>query len=243
MSAAGLSSSFFERDLPFMCGRYALFGPRAFSRAEREYFEGIEAFAPTYNAAPTDLMPIARLKDGKPQLMAAKWGLVPYWAKDPKSGYRSINARAETCTSSPLFRSAYREKRRCLVPASGFYEWKQAPGGKQPYYITSADGSLLAFAGLWERWRMSNGETLVTYTVITGEPNQVVKPLHDRMPVVLAPHDYDKWLSGDDPRELLRPCAPELLVAFPVSARVNKPGNNDPQLVQAIDTVKGTDDS
>ena len=127
------------------------------------------------------------------------------------------------------------------MPANGFYEWRKHPGGKQPYYITSSDGSLLAFAGLWERWRMPNGETLVSYTVITGEPNDIVKPLHHRMPVILSPDDYSKWLSDADPRELLRPCATEMLVAYPVSPRVNKPQNKDADLVEPADAVKHTD--
>ena len=224
-----------------MCGRYALYGPRAFSRAEREYFEGLEAFPASYNVAPTDTMPIAYLSGGRPRLAPARWGLVPYWARDAKAGAKAINARAETCTSSPYFRDAYREKRRCLVPASGFFEWKKTPAGKQPYYITSADDALLAFAGLWERWRTPEGGRLVTYTVITGEPNAVVAPLHDRMPVILAPEDYTQWLTADDPRELLRACAAETLVAYPVSSRVNKPQENDADLVQASDAVKRTD--
>lgn len=224
-----------------MCGRYALYGPRSFSRAEREYFGGLEAFPPSYNVAPTDTMPIAYLADGAPRLGPARWGLVPYWARDLRAGAKAINARAESCTSSPYFRDAYREKRRCLVPANGFFEWKKTPAGKQPYYITSADGSLLAFAGLWERWRAPDGARLVTYTVITGEANEVVAPLHGRMPVILAPEDYAQWLSGDHPRGLLRACPSEMLVAYPVSSRVNKPQENDADLVQASDTVKRVD--
>jgi putative SOS response-associated peptidase YedK len=160
---------------------------------------------------------------------------VPAWAKDEKAGPRAINARAETCTSSPLFRTAYREGRRCLVPANGFYEWRKHPGGKQPYFITSADESLLAFAGLWEQWRMPGGKTLVTYTVITGEANAVVKPLHDRMPVILRPDDYERWLRDSDPVDLLKPCDEDLVIAYPVSTRVGTPKNNDPALVEPID--------
>ena len=218
-----------------MCGRYALYGPKAFSRAERVYFEGLDIFPATYNAAPSDLMPIVRLLDGQPVLTRAKWGLVPAWSKDEKAGVKAINARAETCTSIPLFRTAYQMKRRCLVPASGFYEWKKHPAGKQPYYITSADGSLLAFAGLWEQWRMPNGETLLSYTIITGEPNDVVKPLHDRMPVVLRAEYYERWLSDPDPRDLMQPCENHTVIAYPVSTRVGTPKNNDPALIDPID--------
>ncbi len=218
-----------------MCGRYALYGPRAFSRAEREYFDGLNAHIPSYNVAPSDMMPVARLIEGRPVLTRAKWGLVPSWAKDAKSGPRAINARSETCTSMPLFRGAYREGRRCLVPASGFYEWKKHPAGKQPYYITSADESLLAFAGLWEEWRMPDGQKLLSYTVITGEANDVVRPLHDRMPVIVRPDDYERWLRDPDPRDLLKPCDNSVVIAFPVSARVGTPKNNDATLVEPID--------
>lgn len=220
-----------------MCGRYALYGPRAFSRAERIYFEGLDAFAPSYNVAPTDTMPIARLVDGAPALTPAKWGLVPSWAKDEKSGVRAINARGETCTSTALFRGAYRDRRRCLVPANGFYEWKKLPHGKQPYYIRSSGESLLAFAGFWEQWRMPDGRMLITYSVITGEANDVVKPIHDRMPVILRAKDYERWLGDPDPKDLLKPCDNEMVVAYPVSARVSTPKNNDSGLIDAIDNA------
>lgn len=221
-----------------MCGRYALYGPRALSRAERTYFGGLDAFPPNYNAAPSEMLPIARLVAGQVELTAAKWGLVPHWASDEKTGFKAINARGETCATSPLYRGAYRDKRRCLVPANGFYEWKKHPAGKQPYFITSGDGALLAFAGLWESWRRPNGDTLVSYAVITGEPNEVVKPLHNRMPVILPPEAYAQWLTDADPRALLRPCAPEMLIAYPVSSRVNKPQNKDADLVEPSDAVK-----
>ena len=224
-----------------MCGRYALYGPKAFSRAERVYFDGLDAFAASYNVAPSAVMPIARLVQGRPVLTPAKWGLVPAWAKDEKSGVKAINARAETCTSSPLFKSAYRAGRRCLVPANGFYEWKKQPSGKQPYFVTSADGSLLAFAGLWEQWRMPDGRTLITYTIITGEPNDVVRPLHNRMPVILRPEDYERWLSDSDPRDLMQPVANEAVVAYPVSPRVGTPQNDDAALVEPIDEAWSED--
>lgn len=223
-----------------MCGRYALYGPRAFSRAGRIDFEGLDAFLPNHNAAPGELLPIAQMVDARVTLAAAKWGLVPPWAKDEKIGFKAINARAETCTSSPMFRSAYRERRRCLVPASGFYEWQKHPSGKQPYFITSGDGSLLAFAGLWERWRRPSGETLLSYTVITTEANEVVKPLHSRMPVVLPPESYANWLTDHDPRALLTACAADRLIAYAVSSRVNKPQNKGPDLIEPCDAVQHT---
>ena len=225
-----------------MCGRYALYGPKAFSRAERMYFDGLDAFAPSYNVAPTDVMPVARLVEGRPVLTAARWGLVPSWAKDEKSGVKAINARGETCTSSPLFKSAWRSGRRCLVPANGFYEWKKTPSGKQPYFITSSDKTLLAFAGLWEQWRMPDGRMLITYTVITGDANDVVRPLHDRMPVIVKPEDYDHWLRDPDPRDVLKPAENDTVIAYPVSSRVGTPKNNDESLVAPVDVAWTSDE-
>ena len=144
-----------------MCGRYALYGPRKRSRAENAYFENLEQFPGSWNVAPGQTLPITRLsKDRAPEEVSARWGLVPYWSKDEKIGYRCINARAESVTTAPAFRGAYRTKRRCLVPSSGFYEWQKSPVGKTPYYITSADESLLAFAGLWDVWKRPDGERL-----------------------------------------------------------------------------------
>jgi len=190
---------------------------------------------PRYNAAPTDVMPVVRLaSDGEREIALLKWGLIPYWAKDPKIAYRTINARAETVASAPAFRAAFR-KRRCLIPANGFYEWKRLDGTKQPYLIEMRDGSPLAFAGLWERW--DRGEVPIeTFTIITGEPNSLVADLHNRMPVILDPDDYDAWLSAADttiPQALLQPFPAQLLTAHPVSKRVNSPKNDDPSIIEA----------
>jgi putative SOS response-associated peptidase YedK len=214
-----------------MCGRYALYGPRSRSRAEIDYFSSLEEFPGSWNVAPGQSLPVTRLHAGAVEQTTARWGLVPYWAKDEKIGYRCINARAETVAVTPAFRGPYRRKQRCLVPACGFYEWRRHPAGKQPYYITSAEGSLLAFAGLWDRWKRPNGEPLTTFTIITCEANALVRPLHERMPVVLEPANYRKWLEADDPRELLGPCPPEMLQCFPVSTRVNSPRNDAPDLI------------
>jgi putative SOS response-associated peptidase YedK len=214
-----------------MCGRYALYGPRSRSRAEVDYFSSLEQFPGSWNVAPGQTLPITCLKDGAIEQVTARWGLVPYFAKDEKTGYKCINARAETVTTSPAFREPYRNKRRCLVPACGFYEWMKHPFGKRPYYITSADDSLLAFAGLWDTWKKPDGERLTTFTIITTDPNQLTKPLHNRMPVILEPNDYRTWLEADDPRELLKPCPAEMLQCFPVSSRVNTPKNDAPDLI------------
>ena len=158
-------------------------------------------------------------------------GLVPYWSKDEKTSYKCINARAETVATTPAFRGPYKSKRRCLIPGCGFYEWQKHPAGKQPYYITSADGSLLAFAGLWDIWKKPDGEALTTFTIITTDANELVSQLHNRMPVILDLEDYQKWLEADDPRELLKPCPVETLQCFPVSTRVNTPKNNALDLI------------
>jgi putative SOS response-associated peptidase YedK len=217
-----------------MCGRYALYGPKSRSRAEQEYFGSIDQYPANYNVAPSQVMPIARLTDGRPELVQAKWGLVPHWANNEKFAFKCINARSETVASSPAFRGAYRTKRRCLIPASGFYEWKKSPDGKQPFFITRPDESMLAFAGLWEQWKRPDGEPLTTYTIITTDANDTMAHLHNRMPVILRPEDYSDWLSADDPRELLKPCHNEAVYAYPVSTRVNAPKNNDAELVREL---------
>ena len=215
-----------------MCGRYALYGPRSRSRAEAEYFSNLEQFPGSWNVAPGQTLPITRLsKEGAIEQVTARWGLVPYWSKDEKIAYKCINARAETVSTAPAFRDPYRRRQRCLVPACGFYEWMKHPFGKRPYYITSTDGSLLAFAGLWDTWKRQDGERLTTFTIITTTPNELVRRLHDRMPVILDPADYQTWLEADDPRELLKAPPVEMLQCYPVSTRVNTPKNDAPDLI------------
>ncbi len=213
-----------------MCGRYALFGPKSRSRDVRDYLGGLDAFEPRYNVAPSQMMPIVRLAEGEPTVVEARWGLVPHWAKDSKIGYKTINARSETLATKPAFRDAYRQ-RRCLVPASGYYEWQARAGGKQPYYFTSRDGALLAFAGLWERWRPQEGEPLISYTIVVCAPNPLASDIHDRMPVIVDEQDWERWLTGPDPAGLLKPCLDEKLRCYRVSTRVNTPANDDPSLV------------
>jgi putative SOS response-associated peptidase YedK len=147
---------------------------------------------------------------------------------------RAAYARAETVSANKAYGPPYQRKQRCLVPASGFYEWQKTPAGKQPYFITSAGGELIAFAGLWEQWYQSGHEPLVTYTIITGRANALVAKLHDRMPVVLDPADYDRWLTDDDPSWLLQPYPPELMRAYPVSTRVNSPKIDDESLIECV---------
>ena len=198
---------------------------------EAEYFSTLEHFPGSWNVAPGQVLPITRLANGEIEHVTARWGLVPFWAKDEKIAYKCINARAETIATTAAFKGAYRTRRRCLVPACGFYEWQRHPAGKQPYYITSADGALLAFAGLWDDWKKPDGERLTTFTVLTCAPNALVRSVHDRMPVILRHDDYRTWLEAEDPRELLVPCPEEMLECFPVSSRVNSPKNDAPDLI------------
>jgi len=189
---------------------------------------------PRYNIAPSQTVPVVRLHPaGRRELALLRWGLIPFWSKDPKIAYRTINARAETVATAPAFRAAFK-KRRCLIPASGFYEWKKLDDGKQPYFIGMRDGSSFAFAGLWERW--DKGEAPVeTFTIITGEPNPLVAELYNRMPVILDPSDYDAWLTAADtaiPQALLQPFPSQLMTAYPVSKRVNNTKNDDATMQQ-----------
>jgi putative SOS response-associated peptidase YedK len=166
----------------------------------------------------------------------ARWGLIPYWAKDEKMGFKCINARAETVATLPAFRGAYKFGRRCLVPASGFFEWETRPDGKQPFYFTSSEGSLLAFAGLWDKWRKPDGSEVLSYTIITTAPNDFVARFHDRMPVVLDERDYGRWLDGsENPQDLLKACHNEVLYNYPVSREVNSVPNNDASLVVRLE--------
>jgi len=204
----------------------------------------VPAMAPRYNIAPTTLAPIVR-HDGaaRRSVDLVRWGLVPSWAKDLKIGSRLINARAETVHQKPSFRSAFK-RRRCLVLTDGFYEWKKAQGdqAKQPYHFGLDDNSPFAFAGLWERWRPDEGaEPLDTFTVVTTEANAVLAPVHHRMPVIVAPAEYDTWLDRETPpdhaRTLLRPFPPDTMVRWPVSTLVNSPRNDDPRCREMVETL------
>ncbi len=198
--------------------------------------------APRYNIAPSQPILIVRRSarrehiDGPTirELVPARWGLLPSWVKDPKDFPLLINARAEGVAEKPSFRNAFR-RRRCLIPASGFYEWQaRASGPKQPYWIRPEDGSLIAFAGLWECWAGPNGEEIDTAAIITTDANSTLRPIHNRMPVVLQPDTFETWLETDSPadmlQELLRPAGGNLLRAIAISTRVNRAGNDDPDI-------------
>lgn len=185
-----------------------------------------------YNVAPSTDIPVVRLIDGERTLSLMRWGLIPVWAKDIKIGYKTINARAETVASKPAFRAAYKA-RRCLIPASGFYEWKRDVESKQPYFIHQRDGSPLAFAGLWETWKRDD-ETIESCTIVTTEAKDMMAELHNRMPVILDPEDFDWWMTGktEEVGQMLKPCPPEWLDAYPVSRQVNNTSNHGPELLE-----------
>jgi putative SOS response-associated peptidase YedK len=209
-----------------MCGRFT----QAYTWAELVAFyrlvdETAPKLAASWNVAPTHGAGVIVLGGDGPRLRPMRWGLVPSWAKDPSIGSKLINARAETLAEKPAFRQALKA-RRCIVPVAGFYEWRREAGGKQPYFISGADGAPLSLAGLWEDW---NG--LLTFTVVTVPANEMIAPIHDRMPAILAPDEALAWLKTGD-TALLKPCPSEAFAAWPVSARVNSPANNDPRLIE-----------
>ena len=218
-----------------MCGRYALYGPRKRSRAENEYFDGLDRFPPSWNVAPTDTMPICRWVDGQPELVAARWGLIPPQATDPRVGAKKINAPSQNILKWAEYRDPYRAMRRCLVPASGFYEWIGPKGQNQAYHLIHAEFERMAFAGLWGVWRAPSDDEILSYAILTTEPNDVVRPLKDRMPVILDPSEYDAWLTAEDAKALLRPAHNEVLYAYAVGPRVGSVKNNDPSLIEPIE--------
>lgn len=218
-----------------MCGRYVLASPGA---VIAEYFRLAEVpdYAPRYNIAPTQMALVVReTPDGAREAAWLRWGLVPSWAKDPAIGSRMINARTEGLADKPAYRAAFR-RRRCLVPADGFYEWRPVAGSrrKQPYLVRLASGAPLALAGLWERWRSTAGDAIETFTIVTTAADGALKALHDRMPVAIAPADHDEWLASPNPSALLASRAGEPLEIVPVGTRVNDVANDDPTLIAPL---------
>jgi putative SOS response-associated peptidase YedK len=217
-----------------MCGRYTLRTPVDSLVGTFEIEEYPSSITPNYNVAPTQEVAAVVEDDDKRKLEMFHWGLIPSWAKDPAIGNKMINARAETVSEKPSFRSAFK-KRRCLILADGFYEWKKTDDGKQPYHVKMEDGSPFAFAGLWETWK--DGPEIRSCTIITTEANDLMNEIHHRMPVILPPEDYDMWLDPDfEEKEaltsLLKPYPADAMEAYPVSKRVNKPSNNEPSVVE-----------
>jgi putative SOS response-associated peptidase YedK len=217
-----------------MCGRYTLRTPVETLVERFEINEYPSSITPSYNIAPSQGVAAVIAENGKRKLEMLHWGLIPSWAKDPEVGNKMINARAETVAEKPSYRKAFKE-RRCLILADGFYEWQKTDSGKQPFYIRMEDESPFAFAGLWESWQ--NGREIRSCTIITTSPNEVAAQVHNRMPVILHPEDYEMWLDPDfDEREplttLLKPFPAEAMEAYPVSRKVNRPANNDPEVIE-----------
>ena len=222
-----------------MCGRFTQQRPTS----ELAEIFGAEDLADLpggrFNVAPTDEAAVIVARDERRAVTAYRWGLVPHWAEDPRVGSRMFNARAETLATSPAFRDAFR-RRRCLVPVDSFYEWRREGKLRLPYRIVRTDDRPLALAGLWSGWRdRDTGEIRRTFTIVTAGPNELLRPIHDRMPVVVPPEAWERWLEPEpgDPGELLGLLAPAddpLLVAYPVSRRVNDVRNDGPDLIEPL---------
>jgi putative SOS response-associated peptidase YedK len=227
-----------------MCGRFAR---KSTQEILAEWFDleldEMPWFAPSYNVAPQTAQPVVRLgrDTGRPEMAILRWGLVPYWAKDEKIAFSTINARAEEAGSKPAFREALK-RRRCLVPADAFYEWQRHDAkSKRPYAFALASGEPYAFAGLWECWRPKDptgAESLETFTILTTGPNELTEPVHNRMPVIVEPRDYDRWLDPGDserpPVDLLKPFPADRMKAWPVANRVGNVRNDDAQLLDPV---------
>jgi putative SOS response-associated peptidase YedK len=215
-----------------MCGRFAFYSPSE-STAALFRVGGVPVMKPRYNIAPTqDIAAVRSSTDDEREFAMLRWGLVPFWAKDPSIGNRMINARAETVAEKPSFRAAYR-KRRCLIPADGFYEWRKESDRKTPYFISLESGEPFAFAGLWEDWHAKESEeSLQTATIITTAANEFLSVLHNRMPVVLEREACDRWLSGDE--QILADVVETSPVfrAWPVDRRVNNARNEGEDLIE-----------
>ncbi|NJN87658.1 MAG: SOS response-associated peptidase [Leptolyngbyaceae cyanobacterium SL_7_1] len=225
-----------------MCGRFTLTQP-ADAIAQHFNLGQVPLFEPRYNVAPTQAVAVVRADlQQERQLHWLQWGLVPSWSKDPKMGARMINARAETLAEKPSFRQAFR-RRRCLIPADGFYEWHRSGKAKQPYYFfldaPAETPTLFAFAGLWEHWENGNGDVIESCTIITTEPNETLQAFHDRMPVILPPSTYDRWLDPTEQTEhlqsLLQPYAASTMGYYPVSTTVNNPRQADRSCIQPLE--------
>ncbi|WP_137045652.1 SOS response-associated peptidase [Pseudolabrys sp. FHR47] len=220
-----------------MCGRYTL---TASPEAIRNFFRYAEKpnFPPRYNIAPTQPIAVVRLINRQRKFALMRWGLLPSWVKDPKAFSLIVNARGENVTDKPAFRAAMK-RRRCLIPADGFYEWKAGGLRKQPYYIHAKSGEPLAFAGLWETWTGPNGEELDTVAIVTTDANRTVGPLHDRMPVIVPPEAFDLWLDCDHvdattASALIMPAPDSLLEVWPVSTDVNRVANDNAHLIEQV---------
>lgn len=226
-----------------MCGRFTLRAPASVVAEQFSIFE-ISPWKARYNIAPSQPVAAVRMAGAgakttsRRELALLRWGLIPSWASDPAIGNRLINARAETAAAKPAFRTPFR-RRRCLVVADGFYEWQRAGKRKVPHLVRLRDDRPFAFAGLWDLWEGPDHSVIESCTLLTTEANDVVRPIHDRMPVILAPADYDRWLDpavGDSEElaALLRPYPSDQMTAYAVSPLVNSPANDEPGCVEPV---------
>lgn len=217
-----------------MCGRFVLTADGQMIQQQFNLETAPSETVPRYNIAPSQ--PVLAISNQDPKHTTFfQWGLIPSWAKDPKIGYKMINARGESAHEKPSFRSAFK-RRRCLIPANGFYEWAKVGKSKAPMYVHLKGQELFAFAGLWETWHSPDGGEISTCTILTSEPNELIRPLHNRMAVILHEEDYDTWLSPDElPPQvlmpLIRPYEAERMDVYEVSTLVNSPTNDLPECI------------
>ena len=217
-----------------MCGRYCLTSaPEAIRTLYR--YPDRPNFPPRYNVAPTQPVPIVRVLEGERRFALVRWGLIPYWVKDPANFSLLINARGETINEKPAFRNAMK-RRRCLFPADGFYEWKVEGGRKRAFHARKPGGGPLAFAGLWETWTGPNGEEMETAAIVTTQSNMELAAVHHRAPVIVQPEQFDLWLGGEaeaaEAAELIKPAPDGSMEVYEVSPAVNKVANDSPELIE-----------
>lgn len=220
-----------------MCGRYLITSSPEAIRALFRYADQPN-FPPRYNITPTQPIPVVRLVDGQRRFALMRWGLIPSWVKDPHNFALLVNARGESVIDKPAFRAAMR-RRRCLVPADGFYEWKQDGERKRPYLVRPTRGGPIAFAGLWETWTGPNGEELDTVCIVTTNANRTLRSIHDRMPVVIAPEAFDLWLDcttaeAEIAAALIAPARDGDFESYEVSTAVNRTTNDTPALLEPV---------
>lgn len=230
-----------------MCGRYRLSRRKQIIEEHFDCVSREEDWTPRYNIAPTQPVPVIRQSPKGPvrDLSLMKWGLIPHWAKTPSIATNAINAKSETAVTKPAFHDPLR-LRRCLIPADGFYEWAKTANGKQPYCFEVNEGELFAFAGLWDGWKSADGRWMKTCSVLTTTPNAVTATVHDRMPVILDPDQYDRWLDPgmhniEAISQLLKPYDARLMRCYRVSSRVNHVANDDEECSRPVELVETQD--
>ncbi len=221
-----------------MCGRYQMSvrEDEITVRFNVNVYE--ELYRPSYNCAPSQKLPVIS-NDDQANLSFFKWGLIPFWAKDPKIGYKMINAKAETIMQKPSFKNSFKRK-RCLVISNGFYEWKKEKHGKIPFRIFLKDEKLFSFAGIWDEWKDSENRPVRTFSILTIKPNKLMEMIHNRMPVILEAKDEQSWLNEEKPEEvvkLLKPFPPEKMEAYKISSLVNSPRNDSGEIINPIEAA------